>query len=49
MAQWLKNGDVVYFEDIWDGIEKTSEAFIDMMTGGNLGKRLVRVGEDATI
>ncbi len=49
MAQWLKDGDVVYFEDIWEGIEKTPEAFIDMMKGGNLGKRLVRAGEDPTI
>jgi NADPH-dependent curcumin reductase CurA len=49
MAKWLKDGDVVYFEDIWEGIENTPEAFIDMMQGGNLGKRLVRVGEDSAV
>lgn len=49
MAKWLKDGDVVYFEDIWDGIDKTPDAFIDMMTGGNLGKRLVRINEDPTL
>ncbi|MDA0664244.1 MAG: NADP-dependent oxidoreductase [Proteobacteria bacterium] len=46
MAKWLQHGDVVYFEDIWEGIGNTPEAFIDMMKGGNLGKRLVRVAED---
>ncbi|MEX2615069.1 MAG: NADP-dependent oxidoreductase [Alphaproteobacteria bacterium] len=46
MAKWLKDGDVVYFEDIREGIENTPAAFIDMMQGGNLGKRLVRVGEE---
>jgi len=49
MSAWLKAGDIVYFEDIWDGIERTPDAFIDMMKGGNLGKRLVRVGDDPTL
>ncbi len=49
MAERMKAGDIVYFEDIWDGIENTPAAFIDMMNGGNLGKRLVRVGVDPTL
>lgn len=49
MSAWLRAGDIVYFEDIWDGIEKVPDAFIDMMKGGNLGKRLVRVGDDPTL
>ena len=49
IAQRMKAGDIVYFEDIWDGIERVPDAFIDMMNGGNLGKRLVRVGDDPTL
>jgi NADPH-dependent curcumin reductase CurA len=49
MSAWLEAGDIVYFEDIWDGIERIPDAFIDMMKGGNLGKRLVRVGDDPTL
>ncbi len=49
MAALMKAGDVVYAEDIVDGIENAPAAFIDMMKGENLGKRLVRVGEDPTL
>jgi NADPH-dependent curcumin reductase CurA len=45
MAKWLKDGDVVYYEDIWEGIDRTPAAFMDMMAGGNMGKRLVRVAD----
>ncbi len=45
MARLVAQGDVVYFEDIVTGIEKAPEAFVGMMAGDNLGKRLVRVEE----
>ena len=48
MAGRITDGRVVYFEDIVDGIDNTIDAFIGMMNGDNLGKRLVRVGEDPT-
>ena len=40
---------IVYFEDIVDGIDTVVDAFIGMMNGENLGKRLVRVSEDPTL
>lgn len=49
VAERLRDGRIVYFEDIVDGIDNTIEAFIGMMRGENLGKRLVRVGEDPTL
>ena len=49
MAALMKSGDVVYTEDIVDGIENAPDAFIGMMRGENIGKRLVRVGEDPTL
>jgi hypothetical protein len=48
MSQRIKDGRIVYFEDIVDGIDNTIDAFIGMMNGDNLGKRLVRVGDDPT-
>jgi len=45
MANRLREGKVRYFEDIIDGIENTPSAFIGMMAGDNIGKRLVRVAD----
>ena len=49
IAERMKDGRIVYFEDIVDGIDNTIDAFIGMMNGENLGKRLVRVSEDPTL
>ncbi len=49
MAERMKAGKIVYYEDIVDGIENTPAAFIGMMQGENLGKRLMRVSEDPTL
>lgn len=46
MAGLLASGKMKYHEDIIDGIENTPQAFIGMMRGDNLGKRLVRVAPD---
>ena len=45
MAERLQSGAVRYFEDIVAGIENTPAAFIGMMRGDNIGKRLVQVAE----
>lgn len=45
MAQRLAKGAVRYYEDIVDGIEATPRAFIGMMAGDNIGKRLVKIAE----
>ncbi len=49
IAELLRDGRIRYFEDIVYGIDNAPEAFIQMMRGDNLGKRLVRVGPDPTI
>ena len=36
-------------EDIVEGIDAAPAAFIGMMQGDNVGKRLVRVGDDPTL
>jgi NADPH-dependent curcumin reductase CurA len=49
IAERVSDGRIVYFEDIVDGFDNTIEAFIGMMKGDNLGKRLVRVSDDPTL
>ena len=49
VAERIKDRRIVYFEDIVDGIDDTIGAFIGMMNGENLGKRLVRISNDPTL
>lgn len=48
MADWLKDGRVVYREDVWPGLERAPEAFAAMLSGGNFGKTLIGVSEDTS-
>jgi NADPH-dependent curcumin reductase CurA len=48
MAELLRGGRVVYFDDVVEGIDRLVGAFIGMLRGENVGKRLVRVGDDPT-
>lgn len=45
LAVWVNEGQIKYREDMWEGLERAPEAFIDMLRGGNVGKRLVKVAE----
>ncbi len=46
MGRWLAEGSIVYDEDIVDGIDSLPGAFLGMLAGDNVGKRLVRIGPD---
>ncbi|MEM7407813.1 MAG: NADP-dependent oxidoreductase [Pseudomonadota bacterium] len=46
IAHWLAERNVVYTQDIVSGLEQLPGAFVSMMAGGNLGKRLVQVDDD---
>jgi len=48
MADWIRAGEVRYREDVWQGLESAPEAFSAMLSGGNFGKTLVRIGDDPT-
>jgi NADPH-dependent curcumin reductase CurA len=43
LAQWVREGKLVYREQFEDGIENAPKAFLGMLAGKNTGKQLVRV------
>jgi NADPH-dependent curcumin reductase CurA len=43
MGGWIASGQVTSRETIRDGIEATPQAFLDLFSGGNTGKMLVRL------
>ncbi|MCR9256445.1 MAG: NADP-dependent oxidoreductase [Alphaproteobacteria bacterium] len=45
IARWLKSGDLVYKEDVVDGLENAPEAFLGLLTGKNFGKLVVKVAD----
>jgi NADPH-dependent curcumin reductase CurA len=47
MMAWLKAGTVKYRETIHNGIERTPEALIGMLSGENIGKTMVRIADEA--
>ena len=48
MSHWLNQGHITYVEDIHHGIDAVPQAFVGMMTGDNIGKRLVQISDDPT-
>jgi NADPH-dependent curcumin reductase CurA len=48
MGAWVADGTVRYREDVVDGLENAVDAFRGLLTGRNVGKLLVRVGDDPT-
>ncbi len=43
LAAWIKSGDVVYREDVTEGLENAGHAFSRLMRGETFGKTLVKV------
>jgi NADPH-dependent curcumin reductase CurA len=43
MAQWLREGKLKHREDVVEGFQNTTKAFIGMLQGENTGKMLVKV------
>lgn len=46
MAQYVTQGKVAVREKVFEGITKTGAAFVDMMSGGNIGKAVVKVVQE---
>jgi NADPH-dependent curcumin reductase CurA len=43
MEGWIRSGEVVYKETVFDGIDKAPDAFIGLFTGANTGKMIVNL------
>jgi NADPH-dependent curcumin reductase CurA len=43
MSQWVTSGQIKYREDIVEGIENAPEAFMGLLRGDHIGKRLVKL------
>jgi NADPH:quinone reductase len=43
LTEWVRSGQLKYKETIADGIENAPKAFLSMLSGGNIGKQLVRI------
>lgn len=43
MAGWIHEGNLVYTEDVSEGLEGSADAFIGLFEGENLGRRLIKV------
>ena len=46
LSAWIKDGKLRYREDVVEGLENAPAAWIDLLNGGNIGKRIVRIGAD---
>jgi NADPH-dependent curcumin reductase CurA len=44
LAGWVASGELLWREDVVDGLEHSPRAFIGMLQGANRGKALVKVG-----
>lgn len=47
LSEWVRAGKLRYREDVVDGLENAPRAFIGMLRGENVGKRLVKIAEAA--
>ena len=45
VADWLRSGELTSRATITDGLENAPGAFLGMLSGGNVGKALVRLGD----
>jgi NADPH-dependent curcumin reductase len=48
ISQWLREGRVRYREDIVQRLENAPRAFIGLLRGENIGKRIVQIAPDPT-
>jgi NADPH-dependent curcumin reductase CurA len=46
IADWVDNGRLTVLEEIDDDLDAAPQAFVDVLAGANLGKRMVRVAPD---
>jgi hypothetical protein len=45
IKSWIRSGELVPLNDEFTGLEKAPNAFVDLLAGGNVGTRIIRVSE----
>ncbi|XP_066540606.1 prostaglandin reductase 2 [Hoplias malabaricus] len=45
LSQWVKTGQLKVLETVQNGVENMGAAFCSMMTGGNVGKQIVKISD----
>lgn len=45
VEKWVAQGEIVYKEDVTDGLENAIQGFIGMLEGKNFGKAVIKVSE----
>lgn len=45
VSQWLLNGEIVYKEDITNGLDDAPKAFLGLYQGRNFGKAVVKIAD----
>ena len=49
LADHIRSGDLIYREEIIEGIENAPEAFIGLFRGENFGRRIIAIGSDKNL
>ena len=44
LAGWIADGSLKAIDDVWQGIAEMPRALVDLLDGGNIGKRMVSIG-----
>ncbi|KAF9907229.1 hypothetical protein EC991_011219 [Linnemannia zychae] len=45
VSEWLEKDEIIYREDVEDGIEGSLDAFVGMLKGKNFGKQVVKIAD----
>ena len=43
LVRWVNQGKLVYSEDVSEGLEQAPRALIDVLSGKNFGKKIVKL------
>ena len=42
---WIKSGELKPLNDEFEGLDQAPAAFVDLLAGGNVGTRVIRVAD----
>ena len=45
LSKWVEDKEIIYLEDIQEGIENAPDTLIRLFTGQNFGKQLLKIAD----